>query len=39
LSGGSVGPEGKVLSLVILGVALAVIHLTRNPDEDLGLKR
>ncbi len=39
LSGGSTGPEGSVLALVVLVLVAAVIHFTvKKPDTDLEVK-
>ena len=39
LSGGSTGPEGSVLALVVLLLVAVVIHFTlRKPDENLDVK-
>ncbi len=38
LSGGTTGPEGSVLALLVLAIVVLVIHLTlRKPDEDMGV--
>ncbi len=39
LSGGTTGPEGSILTLLVLAVVVLVIHTTqRKPDEDLDVK-
>ena len=39
LSGGTTGPEGSILTLLVLAVVVVVIHLTqRKPDEDMDVK-
>ncbi len=38
LSGGATGPEGSVLTLLVMAVVILVIHLTlRKPDENMGV--